>query len=453
MSQGDNIKRENDYFLNFLKIVDWKGNEYDFTSHFAMFSYEETIWGSPHGTITCVDSIDYPTLLPIIGEERIKASFTRPDETKEDTFLPELRFDMPVYAMSGKQQSSGSNKLQTYSLQYISDGAFKSVNSRAFKAYKGKIYSDIVQEIYDGFLNFGKPIEIEKTLHEMDYVINNERPHDAIKKIAKRSISEEGNGTYYTLYEDRDSYYYMTVAKMFDRPVSHTFRYEPKNLNDASEGLQYKAREFERNLYNVSSVHYGRQFDVLGSAMNGEATSSLLSINPIRRKFIEKDFDLRQEFDQFKHVDSNKKWSDANKMFGERKANLLMIVSNIGNEAAPYIIEREPAVKPFFFEDYKLHRRSQSNQIKKHVITVSLSGDPRVRAGAMVEFQHPEFLGKTNSDEPEELDRYLQGKYLVAAVSHTIKQGSYTINLELLKDTYFKELLNRDPLKEYDNKL
>ena len=371
MGDGE-LRREHDFILNYLKIVDWKGNEYDFTAHYIEFTYEESIFTVPHGTLVAMDAIDYPTLLPIIGEERMKASFTRPDEKKLGDNLPDLKFDLHVYALTGKHQDQGSRKRQVYNLKYISDAPIKSVNTRVFKAYKGKLYSDMVQEIYDEFITDGKPLEIEKTLHEMDYVVNNEKPFNAIKKMCQRSISDEQNGSMYTFYEDRDKFYFMSLGKMFDRPVTTTISYEPKNINKDTPALEHKTKDLERDMYNVSQMSNGDGFDILHSAMSGEGSSNLLSINPIRRKFIEKTFDLREEYDSFKHIEKNKKWSDKNKMFGDKKSNPLMIVSNIGNDTAPYISDHEPGIKPYFFEEYKLHRLSQKMQISKHLSLIHI---------------------------------------------------------------------------------
>lgn len=136
-------------------------------------------------------------------------------------------------------------------------------------------------------------------------------------------------------------------------------------------------------------------------------------------------------------------------MFGEPVANMKLIPTNLGNDTAPYIASHEPNVKPFFYEDYKLHRHSQREQLLKQVISISLSGDPRVKAGDVVEFLVPELMGKVSEEFPEELDRYLQGKYLITAVCHIIKYGSYTMNIELIKDTFFGSIVNRDPVEIY----
>ena len=67
----------------------------------------------------------------------------------------------------------------------------------------------------------------------------------------------------------------------------------------------------------------------------------------------------------------------------------------------------------------------------------------------MIEFAIPEHLGKTSKENPEEKDKYLQGKYLVLAISHMVKYGEYKMNLELVKDTFFSDIENRDPVEEY----
>ena len=47
----------------------------------------------------------------------------------------------------------------------------------------------------------------------MTYCFQNIAPVKAIKKLANRSISNEGNGYFYVFYEDRDQFNFVTLGK------------------------------------------------------------------------------------------------------------------------------------------------------------------------------------------------------------------------------------------------
>ena len=90
-------------------------------------------------------------------------------------------------------------------------------------------------------------------------------------------------------------------------------------------------------------------------------------------------------------------------------------------------------------------------QLKRHIISTTLSGDPRVRAGHIIQFNLPEVMGKVGREFPEELDAYLQGKYLIISAAHVTEQNVYYMNLELVKDSFFSNITHRDPVKEYQD--
>lgn len=475
-------RNENDYIIKHLKIVAYNGKEYDFQSHMMEFSYEESIFETAvHGSIFVKDSVDYPTLLPMIGQERIKASFTRLDETKDDgTELPPITFDLHVYQMDGKRQIGNSKKRQTYTLCYGSDLAFKNLNTVICKRYKGIPYSDMVKDICKNYLGYDeKKIDIEPTLYSMDYIVQNLTPLSAIKKMAQRStsasMSSSGNsvdksagknGYFYVFFEDRDKVHFATLPYLIKQPADKkiTLIYKPKNILEG-EGLGHKERNLEEDLYNVQYLHRDDGFDTMRSATTGEGASSLLTVDPIRRKTKLRGMDLRSgdklkdygmeplpnsTWDDFSHIQNSKPWTDDHKMFINPATNMKMVIGDAGQEEHPYITPKDNKINPYFPEEFLNQRLSQKMQFMKHVVSVELSGDPRVKAGSVINFKYPEHMGKLGPHAPEELDKYMQGDYLVVSVAHVIKSGRYTMALELLKDSLFNDIKHRDPVKEYE---
>jgi len=462
------LRNENDYNLNYVKLVDWKGKEYEFQQHIGEFSYEESIFETfIHGSVFVSDAVDFPTLLPMMGQERFKASFTRADEKppagSDGRLLDPISFDMCVYLMDGKRQESGSGKHQTYTLYYTSEEIFKNLNTKVFKAFRSKKYSDMVKLVYESYLKINKKINIEESNIEVDYCIQNEHPIRSINKIAKRAVpklpttSKSGesepnsNGYFYVFYEDKDQFNFVSIGSLIKQTPIAKLSYELKNILENTDGLGHKSRDVEKDMSNVSNYQQQGTFDVLTQAMSGEAASSMLALDPILRTFSVKEFDLRKEFDKFPHVDKSKPFVDDHRMFVSPLANMSMIIGDSGHPNNDYIKAKDPTAKSFLPEEFFLHRQSQKKQLLKNIITLTLSGNPRIKAGSMIEFNVPEHLGKTGQNNPEQKDQYLQGKYLVVSVAHILKIGKYTMNLEIIKDTYFSDIKHRDPVQEYKN--
>jgi hypothetical protein len=463
----EKIRNEFDYVLNYIKIVSHDGKEYNFYPQFVEFTYEESVFEPcAHGSVFVADSVDFATLLPIMGEERIKASFTRQDETSmEGNLLPAITFDMPVYTMVGKTQDAGSKKRQTYTLKYTSDELYKNISSKFYKKYKNQPYSSMIKSIFNDYLKIKKPLVIsEQSRGDYSYLVQAKSPIAAINILKSRCISAEQNGYSFVFYEDRDQFNLISLGKLAKQNPIAAFTYEPKNISEDTQGLSHKPKRVATGLYAVERYEDSSGVDTLTGAMSGEGTSSLLSVDPIRRRYSLQAFDLRGEksklihkiplvenssWEKFPHMNAGKPWIENSRMFSNPLTNLHMLITDFGQREQEYISQRDIEITPYDPELFVLQNRSQKMQFLKNLLYVTLSGDPRIKAGCVIEFFLPESLGKAGKMNPEEFDRYLQGKYLVVSVAHVLRKGSYRINLEIIKDSFFSNIVSRDPSKEY----
>lgn len=456
------LRRENDFVINYIKIVAFNGAEYDITNHKVMVTYEESFFpGNVHGSITLIDTVDYPTLLPMIGEERLKASFTR---QAEDTppgstgdLLPPIEFDCRIYKISPReQQGEGSEKMQTYTLYFCSDEIVKSAQTKVFKAFKAKPFSDIVQIVYDEKMKVTKEIEVEKTKYDVDYAISNQSPIQAIKQIAKRSIPEDPtSGRYFTLWEDRDKFHFKNIGTLFQNPVSKKIVYKVQQvLEDKASGkggVNYQPREIEKDINAVQHYNHSTSWDILAHLQNGKASSKAITIDIVRQKIDKVEFDLDAQYEEFPHLGNAKPFTAGSPTLKCPDACFNLISTNKEHDTLEHIASREPGIKPNHIEEYLLHRQSNAQQLLHHVTAVQMSGDPRTKVGDIIEFVLPELLGKVSKQNPQELDKYLQGKYIVGAIAHIITATGYYMNMELIKESYFSDIQHRDPVKEYEN--
>ena len=466
------LRNEKDFVINHIKLIPQDPSNtpkqtpgyFDFQNHFVEISFEESIFEfGVHGSIFVRDAVDYPTLLPMIGEERLAVSFTRIDEkSKTGDLLPPIEFDLPIYQMYGRVQQGGSRKRQTYTLNFGSDAVFNNINSVVYRAYKDIPYSEMVKKVYNEFLRVDKPIVVEETLGAKNYFAQKLSPTKLITKLGQRSISaEETNGSLFVFYEDRDQFNFVTLAKLAKQNPIVTLSYVPKNLSENTQGLSTKPLDLR--MHNANNIKNESGFNTIASALNGEGSGSLLSVDPLRRKFSLKAFDLRgtdshglevlpnSSWNDFFHMGKGKPWTDKNKMFINPRTNLHMMISDAGQDIQEYIVGKDTSFRPYNPEEVFLQRKSQKAQFLKNILTTELSGDPRIKAGCVIKFDIPENLGKTNPKDPEEKDKYLQGNYLVVSVAHILKKTEYKMCLELIKDSFFSDIKSRNPVEEYKN--
>jgi hypothetical protein len=125
-----------------------------------------------------------------------------------------------------------------------------------------------------------------------------------------------------------------------------------------------------------------------------------------------------------------------------------MVITDFGHKDTNYISERDSDVYEYDPEYYLLQTDSHFKQLQSKVLSVAVTGHPGVKAGSVIKFYLPEVVGRVGEKDKEELDRYLQGNYIVTHVVHIITKNKYQMNLKIIKDSYFNQIKSRNPVKE-----
>ena len=445
--------------INELLLLDYKNNPYNIIDQYVKFTYTEGIlMNSIFGEIVLLDAIDFPTLLPMIGEERLKAKFTKLDHEKSSPQdYPAIEFDMQIYRMDGKNHDGGSRKRQNYNLYFSSRFSFINMEKVVYAAYRGMKYSDMVKKIYEDYIKEdgpeNKPLIVEETKFVADLYINGKSPLDAIQDICKKSVSAEDNGSLYVFYEGRDAYHFVTIQKLLKQEPKITLHCELKNI--LTEGMGSDV-DLKRQMTNVDSYFRNSNFDIFNSIKSGEGVSSLLTIDPILRRYYYNEFDLRGKdktgqdyWDKHNRISKHKPWTENNKMFANPRKNLTVSITDHEWVSDDIVTKKSSENSSLAIDEILLHRQSMASQIQKTIIEATLPGDPRIQAGDVVNFNVPEYLGASFvGGAREEPDKWLNGNYLVVAVSHVVENNEYLMGLRLARDGFSSKIFNRNP-KDY----
>jgi hypothetical protein len=447
------IRVERDYYIHYIKIVAYNNKEYDIDSQMVELCYHENIASiCTYLSITMYDTVDFPTLLPMIGEERIKISFTRQDEKAvkgEGALKPPIILDMPIYKITGRSPESRSRKTQVYTLHAVSDEMIQSLKTKVRLGIKGKSYSEMVEQVYDEYVKVTKPLEVETTQHVHDFCIANMSPFRFITHVSGRSISPSYGGCLYFFYEDRDKFYYKSLGALFNSKEQLDFNFAVKGILKKGNDTEPKQRNFDRDLYTIEHFEHKGSFDILKTIMSGAYSQRAIFFDPVRQIIKVNDFDIDSEWDSLPHTNQVKPFTQANKAKASPDCRMTLHWTNAEHDIVEHISSKQPGINPFRTEEFFLRVTSQVDTMLRNAIDAVLPGTPDLKAGMTVNFKLPEGLGKISEEEKELPDAYLQGKYLIVSVLHRIVKGEYTCSVTLTKDSFFSDITHRAPTEEY----
>lgn len=445
------IRKEEDFYIRKILLTAYNGASYDLTLQRIDFQFHEDLFMNfISGTLEVIDAIDFQQFMPLIGEEKLTVVITRQDESgknRQGAFLPDLEMKFRVYKVSGRQLQN--EKVQTYTLHLISEDHITNLKTKVYRSWKDTLYSDMVAEVFDEFVGSAKPIEIEPTLYEQDFSCSNLAPYEFINMVGSRSISAAGNGEAYIFYEDREAFHYVTLGKLLIGGTVETYSHAPRQVLVPGKNLTKKDIPIEIEVKNMEHFHWNNQHDILRNLESGMYAQNLTTVDPVRQKFEFIDFDLNAEFESFKHVDAERFFTGDLDALGSPKAHTKLMHTNKDHDIVPWIAGREPGIKPFKLEEYTMRRTSQMHQINNFRLGFTVTGDPRRKVGQVIEVLMPQHAGDVHKDRPQELDRYFQGRYLIVAIRHTLSQLGYTMQLEVIKDTFFKGIEHVDVVARY----
>jgi hypothetical protein len=447
------LRQENDFILKKVElIVPRAGGTYDMKLQRAKVDISQDIYtGSMVGEMDVFDSMDMPQMMPFLGDEKIRFVFTRyaasdnPDVNDE---LPDFDMTFRIYSVSGR--TSNNTKAQTYTIHFVSEEFIKNFKTRIKMGFKDTTYSDMVQKVYDQKIKTNKPIVVEKTKYEYDFVSPNITAFELFNQLASKSLSDEGNGPAYFFYEDTQQFNFVSIGKLLQQEPAEKYIYQVANVLDEAEGL-YKPRTIASDMIRAQNYRHTGTFNTLKNLASGMYGSHAITIDPIRRMIKRVEFDITQEFDKFKHLHPVKPFTDDLDALKAPDAHMRVVFTNKDQETLEWIGGKDASIKSSNIEEYLLHRTSYIHQMNTTKMGIVVSGDPRRKAGEIIEFLLPQNMGNVNKENPQELDSYLQGKFLITAIKHTITTNSYQMHMEIVKDTFFSDIKHVDPTQVYKN--
>lgn len=453
MTQNLKLQQYDDFIIKEIKIINYLNEEFDITNLRVKLEIYEDLFGMCFsGRLGVLDAMDLPHLLPFVGEERIRFTFSKPlPVTNQQDFdeTEDFRQTFRIYHIADRQVIK--NNLQSYYFNFISEEMFNNLTTVVQRGFSDKPYSEMVQIVYDELVAREKPIEIEDTKFTHDYVAGNLNPFQFFNTIASQAVSNEENGSFYVFYEDREKFNFVTLGKLVQQEPIESYVYYQKNApNPELISKSYRPEDAEQEIINVEKYVQTSQVNTLENLKSGMYGSSFFHIDTIRKKTQLQEFKLSESFEDFKHIDSAKPYTESFDLLDKTDAHIKITLSDKDRDLQEHLIERDTAIqRTRRYDESLLKRSSQIFQMNTLKLSIKVSGDPRITVGKVIEFKLPQNQNDVSKEQARELDDYLQGLYLVTSIKHEFDYNKYTMTMEIMKDTLFSDIKFIDPTEKY----
>jgi|ETNmetMinimDraft_15_1059895.scaffolds.fasta_scaffold08785_2 hypothetical protein len=413
--------------------------------------YESVFKHTLTGNIAISDTNNILVDYPIVGYETITLIFDNP--TIEASVPVEK--DFRVYNIS--QYTPVGEQVAGYVINFVSEETITNSQTKISQSYMGKNISNIVQTIYEDYVDSEKPLVVEETRNIHDVIIPNWSPFYSMNWLSSRGISETYNGANYFFFETLEGFNFVSLEGLIDEvrmdkdlyPEGTKMHYTYQMKNVSENPAQINPEAFR----NASDYKVDRTFNVLQNLSLGMYGSKLITHDIVRRSYKEYDFDYKETYDDYIHLEEN---TNSNVTSGTQQSTMLQ------SETVDDFTEKYNSYRMMIPSHYQLYggiripnrntshhersiqsRVSQLQQLNTYKLILTVPGDPLRRSGDLIYFEYPNTAASDDGKVTE--DKLYSGNYMVLGVRNRFVKEFHETILELVKDSYFtplrKELL------------
>lgn len=413
------------YILEKVELEGFSGDTLDIIDMVSSISYVEDLF-SPcvYGTCTVFDGVDISQYLPICGEEFLRLVYrTAPSE-------PEIDKTFQVYKVGNKQ--TVSNSREQYTIYFCSPELISDRRTRISKSYKDFKTNEIVQDIFDSFLETEKSLTLDESLESLHLIIPNLTPFETIQFCSAISRSTVSEGALYTFFEDRDGFRFSNIESLFSGDLI---------TDDPVKPILQSTQGGDELFPSVSLANYQikrASKDLLASMMDGVFANQTFGIDLLTRTFVTEDYNYHDDFDSTIHLNTSRLTSDSFESTEPTQRISVQSTQSQRRLSSYFKTNSNESLYPVH-ESISGKRTAQLGQLDTIIVKGTLYGLTRVTVGKTVELDIPNHT-QLEDKKQNPSDKYMAGKYLITNCVHTLTPTTYTVETTFMKDTLNSDL-------------
>jgi hypothetical protein len=396
--------------------------------------YEDIMNSSMTGEVLINDAESIIDRFAMTGSEYVRMEFKKTKQANI-SFFKYFR----VYRVS--ERLLDNNYTELYKLHLCSEELFLSEQKKISKSYPGKEIHNIVKDILLNELKIprGKVI-VDNTKGIYDFIIPYKKPFEAINWLANYAQPEKALGADFLFFENRNGFNFLSLQTLYSQPAYREYRYDMRNTESSTETI--------RSLNGIKSYTFLDTFDSLYGTSTGAFSNSVLTIDPLTRRYTTTNYNYLSNFNNYKHLNkqpviptiTNRDNINANESYN---SVLKVLTTNANQKTAegikdiPFAVSNDVGV-----ETYVPHRTSQLAMAHYSRIKMSVSGDPGLTVGQVINVTLPSLKNRDGSSlQQGQKDEIHSGNYIITAVRHVVDSYlKYETVLEIAKESHPKSV-------------
>ena len=360
--------------------------------------------------------------LPIVGTEDFKLEMKDNNDEK-------IKVNMVVNSMTPLYEDGSKNVIN---LNLVSEEFLRNEmgESRCRARFNGNI-SDNIEKIFKDRLKTKKPLDIERTSNDYNFLGNGRKPYYMLNLLSKQSIPEGGEdgSAGFLFFETADGYQFKSIDKLFDKQQKKSYVFN--NSTDAKDGIPagYDGKILQHQADSSINVQ---------SKMNmGAYKTKLVMFDPYNCKYVvdEKTADEAVEKKKVKLAGKglpvfNEKFKTPTKDF--TRTTFMMIDSGTLPSGAT-----EEQIKENQKDNFKAAQTLNQairryNQLFSSMMQITIAGDFSLHAGDVIFVD----IFSVKGEKDDTVNKESGGLYIIADLCHYVDSaGTYT-KLNLARDSF-----------------
>lgn len=417
----DTINNSQDFKIS-CRVISATGQPFEIKQLIVEFNLFEDLFNNmTSGNIVINDSQNIINLLSLSGNELILINISKPG-------IPDWKISKTfrLYRIGDRKLTNNNN--ESYIMYFASEEMIFSENYRISKSYTNTKISQIVKDITTRFLQIpDNKVNIDETIGIRDIIIPNYKPFESLNWLCTYAVSDEKEDSSYVFFENINGFNFKSILKLLKVKSSWEYTYNLKNIESEIS---------EERIFDVISYEICNAFNSAKLAHEGALTNKLLTIDPLRMKFENTNFN-------YSEYTSDKKGFATNAV--DRNMNLQtsttlngafnMYLTNHNQTNSEYFKDKNYKVNDNKIEINIPYRMAQLSLIRSIRLKIMVPGNPLLTVGDCIKFNLPMLTYRSDSTT-KKMDEYYSGEYLITALRHVINQEQkfFTV-LEICKDS------------------
>lgn len=364
--------------------------------------------------------------MPLVGQEKIEILIGSGNRNYKLNFV--------IYRIDGRTMSE---KNQVYVVSCMSIEGLRNENYRICERVDGVKSEKLIKDVLKRNNFSSKKVVTDDTVFPFDMYVPNWRMFDLFHWLSRRSVpTYKKDSVGFLFYETFEGFNYRSIDSLLDSKEypGNGVKYKFYQANTNSTGVS------ENEKYRINNFASPKVFDIHDDLRRGAFSHHAIYLNATRRVYQAFQTTADEFWENSSHLEKGKPYvtaGDSSPVQLLSRGSRFIYRPSVHDAFGPWEEDLSDDDKKYMDEVNKTFEKSFYRYyfLEYNHLDISVPGDLSNRAGNVINISIPSPRKSVTGRVDE--DKRISGRYLVAAVKHTIlNRSELRTSMTLTRDSY-----------------